>query len=182
VDDARGDAGLVDGRDDQLHESVIDEDAVADLHLARQRREGRRDLLRVADLLDRGDDEGLPGLEVVHAFDLADAQLRPLDVADDGDVAAELRGHVADDGDDAGVLFVLAVREVEAEGVDARGEEAIDHFLAAAGRAEGGEDFRASHNDEAESINENAGAGPYRTSLRAAARGAHHAAALVERR
>ena len=38
----------VDRGDDQLDEAVVDQDAMADLHFARQRRERRRDDRRVA--------------------------------------------------------------------------------------------------------------------------------------
>jgi hypothetical protein len=108
-------------------------------------RERRRDLFRGAfDRVGR-DDELRARLELNHAVDFTDPQLRPLNVADDRNVAAELRGDVANDRDDLRVLLVFAVGEVEAEGVDSAGEESMDHVLAAAGGAEGGQDFRAAH-------------------------------------
>src|SRR5262249_55617816 len=91
-----------------------------------------------------GDGEDLPVLEMDDAVDVADAELRPLDVAHDRDVLAEIGGDAADDLDDAAFFVRGAVREIEAEDVDARGEETVDGLLRAAGGAEGGDDFRAS--------------------------------------
>ena len=48
---------LVDADDHQLDQAVVDEDAMADLHFARQRRERRRDVVRVAEERLGGDDE-----------------------------------------------------------------------------------------------------------------------------
>jgi len=145
VEDPRRHALLVDRRDDELHEPVVDEDALPDADLPRQRRERRRDRTGVAHTRLRPDDEGPAGLEILHAVHIADAQLRSLDVPDDRHVTAEGLGHVADGGDDPGVIVMLSMGEVEAEGVDAAGEQALDHLLAAAGRTERGENFRASH-------------------------------------
>ena len=141
MNDARGDARRLDGRDHELHQPVIDEDAMADLHLARQRRKGRGDDLRVPHHRFRGDDERLPVLQLHDALDVADTDLRPLNVADDRHVAAEVRGRLPHELDDARPLARRAVGEIEAEDIDAAGEQAVDALLGGAGGAEGGDDF-----------------------------------------
>ncbi len=164
---ARGHFGLIDADDYQLDQPVVDQDAMADLHFLRQRGERRRDFADVAEARLGGDGEGLPALQEDHAIDVADAKLRPLDVADDRHVAAQLRGHVADGGHDAFVIFMFSVGEIESKGIDSGGQQAMDHLFAAARGAEGCQDLRAAHNF-VESINESAGTDSDRTAVRAA--------------
>src|SRR5207253_6229094 len=82
--------------------------------------------------------------ELDDAVDVAEAELGALDVADDRNVASDLHRCFADCINGPRVLLVRAVREVEAEDVDARREEAEDRLFAAARGAESGDDFCAS--------------------------------------
>ena len=118
---------------------------MADRDLPRQRQKRRGDDLPVAGPRFGGDDEVLAVLQLVDALDVADADLRALDVAHDRHVAADVRGHVADRADGLLVLLVRAVGEVEAEDVHPRGEQACDDLLGARGRTEGGDDLGSAH-------------------------------------
>src|SRR5207253_4518759 len=82
--------------DHQLHEAVVDQNALAHLDLARQRGERSGDDRGIAGEGIGGDDERRTGLQLNDAVDISDAQLRPLNVADDRNVLAELRGGLAE--------------------------------------------------------------------------------------
>ena len=69
----------------------------------------------------------------------AHAQLRPLQVRQDGDGAVEFLLQRTDVGDGAGMHLVLAVAHVDAEGIGARLEQAPQHVELVAGGAGGGE-------------------------------------------
>jgi hypothetical protein len=73
--------------------------------------------------------------------ELADPQLRPLQVAEDRNRAAKALLDRADRGDGFGMSGVVAVAHVDAEGVGAGAQQLFDHFRAAAGGAEGGKDL-----------------------------------------
>ncbi len=68
-----------------------------------------------------------------------------LEIGQNGDEAAELRGSFADAADALAVLVVAAVGEVEAEDIHAGGHQPLD-FRVARG-AEGGNDLGAADHD-----------------------------------
>ena len=84
-------------------------------------------------------DEQRAGLQVNDAFDVADPELRPLDVADDRHVLARWssthRRTMLDES--ASCLLVRAVREVETEDVDARRQQPVDDLFARCRRGRG---------------------------------------------
>ncbi len=57
--------------------------------------------------------------------ELADAQLRALQVGDERDRAADLGGDLTDEPRALGVILVLSVRQVQANGVDAGGDQLV---------------------------------------------------------
>jgi hypothetical protein len=106
----------------EANEPVVDQDVVAGAeHLADHCRRDRQ--LAV----DRGllaDDEHLLVLQQdARRRQVADAELRPLQVCDQRERLAGLLLDVADDPGALGVVGVVAVREVEADRVDARVDE-----------------------------------------------------------
>ena len=67
------------------------------------------------------------GLQLDDAVDLADPKLRPLDVAEDRDVLAVIASSTRRMiSISRSAIVVRSVREVQAEDVDARGEQAMD--------------------------------------------------------
>ena len=78
-------------------------------------------------------------------LELADADLRALQVAEDGDGAAGLRRELLDE---RGALFVVgrdAMREIEPHHVDARADHALEHGGFGGGGTEGCYDLRTAH-------------------------------------
>ncbi len=66
-------------------------------------------------------------------------------IADDRDVSAFVVGNLAHEFDQAMMILVAAVGQVEAKHVDACPEELPDHLAAATGWPEGGDNFGSSH-------------------------------------
>src|SRR5690606_24140930 len=92
----------------------------------------------------RGEGEAVADLE----FDslvgkLGNADLRPLQVAQQRDVAAMLGSDVTDHAGASLVLVRGAVREVQASDVQTRKDQLLDNFRRVAGGAKGGDNFGA---------------------------------------
>ena len=112
--------------DDQLHQSVVQEQPVARLHDLGQSRKAHRDPLGVADDVLAGQREGVAGEQLDRfRLDLADAHLGAGQVGHYGDALAggSLRG--ADPRDAFGMTREVAVREVEPRNVQPRSNEAF---------------------------------------------------------
>ncbi|MCY1407431.1 hypothetical protein D9M68_518230 [compost metagenome] len=75
--------------------------------------------------------------------ELGDADLRALQVAEQGDEAAVFGGQFADQAGACLVFFGAAVGEVQAGDVQSRDDQLLQDFRGVAGRAEGGDDFGA---------------------------------------
>ena len=80
---------------------------LTDADFSRKRRERSRDLTRVPDARFGPDHERLSRLKLLDPVDVADAKLRSLDVADDGNVPAQLRGNIANGRHGSRVVLVL---------------------------------------------------------------------------
>ena len=105
--------------DAEPDEPVVDQHLVAGLqHVPDYRRRDRQ--LAVARRLLRTDLDLVARVEDDRLGQLADAQLRPLQVGDERDRAADIGRDLAHEPGTLGVPFVRAVREVEADRVDAR--------------------------------------------------------------
>ena len=133
----------------ELDHPVVHQDGVAGLELREAfRRRHRHPLLRSR--CGPGDQrEPLPALEV-HALTArgaegAEPDLRPLQVLEDRDGAAEARLGPADSPDHLGVLGVGAVREIEPGDVHARGHEAIERLHAGGRGPDRADDLRMAH-------------------------------------
>ena len=98
---------------------IIDENAVADLHVAAEPLVGGGEL--AARRVLAGDEHDvLTVLHLARRGEIADADARSLQVAEDGDRASQLGGGRAHQLDRLGVLLVRAVGEVEAGDVQPR--------------------------------------------------------------
>ncbi len=88
------------------------------------------------------EDERRPGLERrLAAFELADADLRALQVGHDRHFAPQRARGVANHARASFVIGGDAVREIQAHDVDAGGEHAREDVRRIAGRAERGDDL-----------------------------------------
>jgi hypothetical protein len=88
------------------------------------------------------DDDFLADDELHRAVELADPELRALQVGDQGQRPADLALGLADETGALGVLLAAAVREVEPRGVDPGLDERGDTLGAARCGADRGDDFR----------------------------------------
>jgi hypothetical protein len=134
--------------DAQADEPVVDEDVVAGLqHLADDR--GRDGQLAVRRELFRADDDVLPAHEEPRLRQVADAELRALEVGDERDRAADLRRDLAHEPRALRMLLVRAVREVQPHRVDARADEVVEPVGRRRGRSERRDDLRSALLDHA---------------------------------
>ena len=142
ADDHRaGRAAALDLVDAQPHEPVVDQHLVPRLeHVPDHRRRDRQ--LAVGRSLLRADPDLVAGVEDDRLRQLADAQLRPLQVGDERDRAAGLGGDLPHEPGPLGVVLVRAVREVEADGVDARLDQRAQALPRVGGRSERRHDLR----------------------------------------
>ena len=84
--------------------------------------------------------EGLAGLQRLLALgELADPQLRSLEIGEDADRAADRLLHRADAADQRSHQFVVGMAHVDAEDVRASLEELLQHVLAGGCRADRGD-------------------------------------------
>ena len=125
----------------------------ADQAVVQQQHRAGRDVLRqflVVEADARGvtllalgvQDEGLPGLETDPAFgELADADLRPLQVGHDRDLAAQALRAFAHAPRVLDVVGRAAVREIEADDIHARREHPLQYLRVAARRTQRGDDL-----------------------------------------
>ena len=116
--------------DRQAQQAVVEEQRVAGPHVARQLLVVEADALARAELGPGGvEDELLAGDERrLAAFDLADADLRALQVGHDRDLLADLGRDLADQRRAVDVVLRRAVREVEAHHVDAGADHPLEHL------------------------------------------------------
>ena len=117
-DDRAGRAPALDLVDAQPDEPVVDQYLVALLEHVPDHGRGNRQLAVGRSLL-RCDRDPVAAVEDDRLLELADAQLRPLQVGDERDRAADLGRDLPHEPGPLGVAVVRAVREVEANGVDA---------------------------------------------------------------
>ena len=116
--DGTGRATPLDLVDAEPNEPVVDQHLVAGLeHVPDHRRRDRE--LAVSRRLLGADADLVAGVEHHGLRELADAQLGPLQVADERDRAADLGRDLPDEPGPLGVIGMRAMREVEADGVDA---------------------------------------------------------------
>ena len=101
----------------QPHEPVVDQHVVPRPRAPRRSRPARSGARRSWDASSPTTSISSPLHERARRRDLADAQLRPLEVGDQRDRPAELGLHRAHDAAPRRVVLVRAVREVEARGV-----------------------------------------------------------------
>ena len=132
---------LLDVLDDEPHEAVVDQHLVTGTQdFAHHRRHHRQRTVRRDGLAD--DRDLFPALEDDRLGELADPELRPLEVRDHRQWAAGLALGVAHAPGAFGVLLVRPVREVQARRVHAGGDECAQRFRRVARGAERGDDLR----------------------------------------
>ena len=145
---ARHDFAAVHRFDAQPDQAVVEQQHRAGRDVARQLLVVEADAVFVAKLAVGVEHEGLAALEGDLAErELADADLGPLQIGHDRDLAADRLRRVADQ---LGALLVIgrgAVREIQAHDVDAGSEHARQHIEAAACGAERRDDLGRSLHD-----------------------------------
>ena len=114
--------------------AIVDQQPLALLQHPEQFRVGQADAAVIArfGIAVEGEVAGMADHRLA-ALELADAQLRPLQVAQDRHRAAHILFDLADRGDGFAVSFVIAVAHVDAERVGPGQQQLLDHFRAAAG-------------------------------------------------
>ena len=83
-----------------------------------------------------------PLRRTIGSAQVADAELRALQVGDDRDRTADLRRDLADEPRALGVLLVRSVREVQPDGVDPRADERAEAVSRVRCRTERRDDLR----------------------------------------
>ncbi len=130
----------------ELDLAVVDEQRVAGLHIVGQAFEGGAANLPVADDLVGGDLEDVADGEVIGSvLELAETDLRALQVDEHCDGATGIGARLADVAIDLLVYVIAAVAEVHASHVDSGVHDRPDVLVARGCRAECGDDFCASH-------------------------------------
>ena len=129
--------------DAQPDEAVVDQHVVARLEHVADHRRARPAARRRGTRPRRTTTIVLALREHDRLGEVADAELRPLQVGDQRDRPAELAPRLADAARALGVLLVRAVREVEPRGVHARGDERAQLLGRVGRRPERGDDLRA---------------------------------------
>ena len=128
-------AAALDLVDAEPHAPVVDQHVVAGLeHVPDHRRRDRQ--LAVGGVLLCADLDAVARAEHDRLLELADAQLRPLQVGDQRDRAADLGCDLAHEPGPRGMLVVRSVREVEPDGVDARLDQRAQALARVRRRAE----------------------------------------------
>jgi hypothetical protein len=107
----------LDGGHDQFDQAVVDEDAIAGRHIVAQLvvRDGDFPVVR---RVFGHQHQRLTGREFARGVQVADADTRALQVAHDGHRATERIGHFTHDGDGPRMLFVCAVRKIDAGDIE----------------------------------------------------------------
>src|SRR5208283_91730 len=128
--------------DAQSDQPVVEQQYCSRSDVARQRLVVEPDALRIAEIAVGVEDEGLSDAERYLAVrKLADADLGPLQVGHDRDLSAERLRRPAHE---LGALLVIgrgAVRKVESDDVDTRGQHAGQYVLGTARGSDGGDDL-----------------------------------------
>ena len=145
VDNVAEHVFAADGAHTHFDQAVTEEDASAGREFAGQVGERGADARGCAQCLLRRNSHDRAGLQHhgLVAIERSGADFRALQVLENADGAAFALGGAAQALDVAGVVFVSAVREVEASDVHAAAEQVAHDGLGAAGGADGADDFRA---------------------------------------
>ena len=151
--------------------AVVEQQERAGIHVLRQLLVVEADALAVADLGRGIEHEMLALLERDLAFlELADADLRPLQIAEDRHGATGLGGELLDERGAPCMVGGDAVREVEPHHVDAGADHALeDNGLGGRG-TEGRDDLRAAQHMRANVAEARRGKSPARRARRASRR------------
>ena len=151
LDDQAADVVALDRGDLDGDLAVVDQQPVADLDLLRQLLVGAGDPVGGAEDVVAGDGDQVTGAPLVRPVgELAEPDLRPLQVGEDGDGAAGLLGGVAHEVVHLLVVLVAAVAEVQSGHVHARLDQA-EHALGGSGGGPHGADdlYAACHSHQA---------------------------------
>ncbi len=113
------------------------------MHFARQWAKSRADAVCVAGNAGGGDDEALARAQRYRgaACERTCADLRSLQVSNEGDGLLVFDGSSAKRGDAVRVILVLAVREIQARYVHARSHQSLNDARRGASRADGADNF-----------------------------------------
>jgi hypothetical protein len=125
----------------QPDEPVVDQHLVARFEHVSDHR-GRDRQLAVRRGRFRGDADLIPGVEDDRLGQLADAELRSLEVGDESDRAPDLGRYLAHEPRSLGVPLVRAMREVEADGIDAGRDQRAQALARVGSRPERRDDLR----------------------------------------
>jgi hypothetical protein len=124
----------------------IEKDPTAGGHLLGQMVVGHHGDLLVAGHHPGGQREAITGAEGDGpSLEASEPDLRTLQILQDADVHSELMGHLTDRGDPRGVVLVIPVGKVEAEGGGACLDQPPQHIGGLGGGSDGGHDLGASH-------------------------------------
>ena len=131
-----------DALDDELHKAVVEEEAVAGFHHARQRFEAHRNAMRVADNVFVRESELVARAKLNRLrIDLPEAHFRSWQIRHDRHASSCLALRFANASDDFAVLREVAVRKVQPRHVEAGADEARQHLGRFRGRPDGGDDL-----------------------------------------
>src|SRR5690606_16237871 len=125
ADDAARDARRVDLLDTELHAAIVEEDATAGQDVPGEVRVRGRDLAGLGDGFRREDDE-VARVELHGVREHAGPDLRAGEVGEDRERLVQRVRGLAGPADDALVLLVGAVCEVDANDIDAGRDEGAD--------------------------------------------------------
>src|SRR5690348_2239296 len=136
------DARLGDLQHDELDETVVDQHAIADMHVLREILVGDGQLVVARVVLGREHDVAAVG-QGDRRWEIPNADPRPLEIAEDRDRAAEVVGDLPNERDRRRVLLVRTVREVDAGDVEPRFHETAQRIGRRGRRPERADDLRA---------------------------------------
>src|SRR5215467_5465367 len=123
---------------------VREENRMPDLHFVRQALQRNRRTISVARHDVGSQDEFLPRLQLDNtACNIADPDLRTLQVLKNGNWFVESLANTLNLADEIPLIFRRAMGEVEARDIHAGGDELCDHFFAVGGRTDGANNLGA---------------------------------------
>jgi len=145
VDDVADHVLVNDLTDAQLDQTIGEQNARALLDVLCQSLEGGADQLGGARNLTRGDRQPFAFLQQnrLAILQIARADLRALQIAQDADLLVLFAAHLADQAQQCGLFLVHTMREVQAENVDTSANQLAQHRLCVGSRAEGCNNLRA---------------------------------------
>ena len=122
--------------------AVVEQQGIAGADIFRQILVIEPDTFLIAEFATCVEDEAVVGFQCDLAIlKLANPDFRPLQIGKDADRTAQFGSDLADGIGQRNVIFGLAVREIQADDVNAGTEQFFEGFGSVGSRAEGGDDL-----------------------------------------